>query len=87
MVRLLKKIVLEVLGPSLGVNRMWTKKNDHASKNECVDFFQYMSKKDIFKEISSLLIFLSSLMLYLSSLLVKCVKDVACKSSHKKIYK
>jgi len=27
------------LGPSLGVNRMWTKKNDHAPKSECVEFF------------------------------------------------
>ena len=28
----LKKLVLKALGPSLGVNRMWTKKNDHAPK-------------------------------------------------------
>ena len=27
------------LGPSLGVNQMWTKENDHAPKNECADFF------------------------------------------------
>ena len=27
------------LGPSLGVNRMWTKKNDHAPKSESADFF------------------------------------------------
>ena len=24
------------VGPSLGVNQMWTKRNDHAPKNECV---------------------------------------------------
>jgi hypothetical protein len=33
MVRLLQKIVLKALGFSLGVNQMWPKKNDHASKN------------------------------------------------------
>ena len=38
-IRLHIKIVLKALGPSLGVNRMWTKKNDHAPKSECVDFF------------------------------------------------
>ena len=39
MVRLLEKYVLKALGPSLGVNQVWTKKNDHASESECVDFF------------------------------------------------
>ena len=39
MIWLLKNIVLKALGPSLGVNRMWTKKNDHAPKSECADFF------------------------------------------------
>ena len=34
------------LGPSLGVNRMWTKRNDHAPKNECASFLlKYMSKR------------------------------------------
>ena len=48
MVQLLKTLVLKALGPSLGVNRMWTKKNDHAPKSECVDFFlKYMLRKDI----------------------------------------
>ena len=37
MVQLLNKLVLKALGPSLGLYRMWTKKNDHAQKNECVD--------------------------------------------------
>jgi len=27
------------MGPSLGVNRMWTMKNDHAPKNGGADFF------------------------------------------------
>ena len=35
-----KKQCAKPLGPSLGVNRMWTKWNyDHAPKSECVDFF------------------------------------------------
>ena len=35
----LKKAIYKVFGPSLGVNRMWTKRNDLAPKNECGDFF------------------------------------------------
>ena len=30
---------IESLGPSLGVNRMWAKKNDHVPKSECANFF------------------------------------------------
>ena len=45
MVRLLKKIVLKALGPSLGVNRMWTKKNDHAPKSAWADFFNTCTKR------------------------------------------
>ena len=86
MVQLLKKLVLIVLGPSLGVNIMWTKKNDHVPKSECADFFIYMPKKDGFEKNSSLTILLSSFGLHLSSL-VKCVKDVVCKSSHNNFYK
>ena len=85
MVQLLKKCVLKALGPSLGLSRMWIKKNDHAPKSECADFFfKYMPKKGIFEKSSSLFILLSSFGPYLSSLLVKCVEDAACKSSHKK---
>ena len=40
-----KIVVMKALGPSLGVNWMWTKKNDHAPKNERIDFVKYMSKK------------------------------------------
>ena len=40
MVQLLKKSISKALGPSLGVNRIWTKKNDHAPQSECVDFFK-----------------------------------------------
>ena len=56
-------------------------------KNECAQFFQYMPKKGNFEIISSLTILLSSFGLHLSSILVKSVKDVACKSSHKNFYK
>jgi hypothetical protein len=81
------KIVLRALGPSLGVNRMSTKKKDHAPKSECADFFYTCPKRGIYEKNSSLTILLSSLGLHLSSLLVKCVDKVACKSSHKILYK
>ena len=35
------------LGPSLGVNQMWTKKDDHAPKSECANIFKYISKNGI----------------------------------------
>ena len=34
----LKNQFTKLLGSSLGVNRMWTKRNHHAPKSECVDF-------------------------------------------------
>ena len=49
--------------------------------------FFNMPKKGSFEKNSSLTILLSSLGLHLSSLLVKCVEDVACKSSHNNFYK
>ena len=51
------------LGPSLGVNCMWTKRNDHAPKSECVDFFlNICSKREVLrKKNSSLTILLSCL--------------------------
>ena len=51
MVRLHKKLVLRALGPSLGMNQMWTKKNDHAPKNDGADFFDTCPKRAILKEI------------------------------------
>ena len=30
---------LGICGPSVGVNQMWTKRNNHAPKNECAGFF------------------------------------------------
>ena len=50
MVRLLRKLVLKALGPLLCVNQMWTKKNDHAPKSKCVDFFLNMPKKGSFEK-------------------------------------
>jgi hypothetical protein len=38
------------LGPSLGVNQMWTKRSDHAPKSECVDIFNICPKKAILRE-------------------------------------
>jgi hypothetical protein len=40
----------KLLGPSLGVNQMWTKKNDYASKNECADFLNTCPKRAVLKE-------------------------------------
>jgi len=67
MVQLNKKLLfLRALVPSLGVKRMWTKKSDHALKNEGADFFDTCPKRAILeKNNSSLTIFLSSLGLYL----------------------
>ena len=84
----LKLLVLKTLGPSPRVNWMWIKKNDYALESECADFFlNTCPKRAMLTEKSSLTILSSSLGLHLSSLLVKCVKDVACKSSHNKFYK
>ena len=33
------------LGLSLGVNRTWTKRSDHAPKSGCADFFLICSKR------------------------------------------
>ena len=49
------------LGPSLGVNRMWIERNDHAPKSECADFFNICPKRVILKKNTSLIIPLSSL--------------------------
>jgi hypothetical protein len=48
------------LGPSLVVNQMWTKRNDHAPKSDCVDFFLNMPKNDSLKKFPSLTILLFS---------------------------
>jgi hypothetical protein len=45
MVQFLRKLAYKAFGPSLGVSRMWTKRNDHAPKRERVDFFNASSRK------------------------------------------
>ena len=55
------------LGPSLGVNLMWTTRNDHAPKSECVDVFLICAQKGQFQKNSSLTILLSSLLFLFSS--------------------
>ena len=45
----LKHLFTKYVGPPLGVNQMWTKRNDHASKSEFVDFFNFNTcQKDQF---------------------------------------
>ena len=51
MVRFQKLLVLRALGPSLGVNQMWTKKIDHVPKIEGADFFNTCPQKAILKKI------------------------------------
>ena len=50
---------MKSLDPLVGVIQMWTKGSDYAPKNECANFFYYVSRKVILKN-SSLIIFLSS---------------------------
>ena len=52
------------LGPSQCENQMWTKKNDHASKCDCADFFHICPKRAVLKKNSGLSKLLSSLGLY-----------------------
>ena len=87
MLRLYKKLLFRALGPSLGVNRMWTKKSDHAPKSEGAYFSNTCPKRAILEKKSSLTILLYSLGPYVSSLLVKCVEDVAYKYFHNNVYK
>jgi hypothetical protein len=47
----LKKQFTKPLFPSLGVNRMWTKRNDHAPKSSCVDLFIICPKMRFRKKI------------------------------------
>ena len=62
MVSFLKKIrFAKPLGPSLGVNWMCTKRNEHAPKSECENFQKYVQKAQFWKEKKkSLTILLSS---------------------------
>ena len=46
---------MKPLGPSLGVNHMWTKRNDHAPKSEFVFYFYFYfnicPKRTVLKQI------------------------------------
>ena len=46
----IKKIILRVFNPSLGVNRMGTKKNEHALKSEFVDLIIIHARKGQFRK-------------------------------------
>jgi hypothetical protein len=41
---------MNLLGPLLGVNRMWTMWNDHAQKNGGADFFNICPKSAILEK-------------------------------------
>ena len=68
-----KNQFIQFLGSSLGVNRMWIKKNDRAPKSECVDLYcVYVCvcvcpKKAALKINSSLTILLSSFFVFVYS--------------------
>jgi hypothetical protein len=44
---------IKLLGPSLGVNGMWTKRNDHAPKSECVGFSNICLERVVLKKKTS----------------------------------
>ena len=47
MVQFLKNAFLKPLGPSLGINQIWTNKSDHAPKSGCADLFDICPKRAI----------------------------------------
>ena len=74
------------LGPSPGVHRKCTKRNDRVPKSECACFFNRCLKKVDLKEEENLVWPFSCLLLGFTCVhfLLKCVEDVGCKSSHNK---
>ena len=60
-VRFIENAFFETLGPSLGVNRTWTKGNDHAPKSECADFFSICPKMAVLEKKLIFCLLLSSL--------------------------
>ena len=40
-----------LLSPSIGVSQLWTKRNDHAPKSECADYFNICPKKGSFEKL------------------------------------
>jgi hypothetical protein len=49
-VKINKNQFTKPLGPSLGVNRVWTKRNNYAPKIECVGFFNICPKRTILEK-------------------------------------
>ena len=47
----LKKQFTKPLFSLLGVNRMWTKRNDHAPKTSCAGFLNICPKEEVLKKI------------------------------------
>jgi hypothetical protein len=47
----LKNWFTKPLGSSLGVNRMWTKRNGHAARNGCAHFFNISPKRVVLGKI------------------------------------
>ena len=64
------------LGPLLGVNRMWTKRNHHAPKNECAGFFT-ICPKSTFEKVKVWPFYLSSMVF---------IFFLSPKKLHRKIY-
>ena len=63
---LLENQFIKPLGPSLGVNQMWIKRNEHAPKNGRAEFFlNICPKRAVFKK--------KSLTILLSCLLLSCL--------------
>ena len=48
-VRFFRNQFTKPLGPSLGVNQMWTMRSDHAPKKECAQFCNMCPKKAIMR--------------------------------------
>ena len=64
----LKNILQSPLGPLVGVNGMWIKRNNHASRKKCAIFFYKKYVKSVqFKKYFKLTFLLSSLVFIFSS--------------------
>ena len=74
MIRLLKKVVLKALDPSIGVNQMWTKKNDHASESECakISLATQMKKKCLATNVQEQLLIPCGEFVYTNALKLDC---------------
>ena len=63
----LKNQFTKPLGPSLGVNWMWTKRNDHVLKSECIFFFLiYVQKRKFWRNLSVTMLLSSLVFIFYS---------------------